>query len=193
MFKNFGLQDWGSSSFILRNAVVLGRVTKSLWNPVGERVETKFSTWKANYLSIGGRVTLIKSVLSNLPVYYFSMFRCPTTIIKRLERLQREFLWHGASPHKKLHLVNWESICKSKEEGGLGVRPIKKMNQALLGKWLWRIRDGSQGLWRQVLERKYNLLRHGWDAQDSPWNSSAIWKGILSVKRLFMKNIRYQI
>lgn len=63
------------------------RVTKSLWNPVVEMVERKLSAWKANYLSIGGRVTLIKYVLSNLPVYYFSIFRCPASIIKRLERL----------------------------------------------------------------------------------------------------------
>ena len=65
-----------------------GRVTKSLWNPVVERVERKLSTWKANYLSIGGRVTLIKSILSNLPVYYFSIFRYPTSIIKRLKRMK---------------------------------------------------------------------------------------------------------
>ena len=44
-----------------------------------------------------------------------------------------------------------------------------------------------------MLERKYNLPRHGWDVQGPPWNSSAIWKGILLVKRLFMENIRYQI
>ena len=43
------------------------------------------------------------------------------------------------------------------------------------------------------MERKYNLPRLGWDVQDPPWNSSAIWKGILSVKGLFMENIRYQI
>ena len=63
-----------------------GRVTTSLWNTVVERVERKLSTWKANYLSIGGRVTLIKLVLSNLLVYYFSIFKCPASILKRLER-----------------------------------------------------------------------------------------------------------
>eukprot|EP00268_Persea_americana_P014029 TRINITY_DN16210_c0_g1_i2.p1 TRINITY_DN16210_c0_g1~~TRINITY_DN16210_c0_g1_i2.p1 ORF type:complete len:280 (+),score=35.24 TRINITY_DN16210_c0_g1_i2:349-1188(+) len=127
----------------LRMPLCSGRVSKSLWNPVLERVEGKLSSWKAKYLSIGGRATLIKSVLSNLPVYYFSIFRCPVSIIKRLERLQIDFLWHGTSSQKKLHLVDWESICKPKDEGGLGIRPLKKMNQALLGKWLWRIEDGS--------------------------------------------------
>ena len=71
-----------------------GQVTPSMWNTVVERVERKLSTWKANYLSIRGRVTLIKSVLFNLPVYYFSIFKCPASIIKRLDRLQRDFLWN---------------------------------------------------------------------------------------------------
>ena len=30
-----------------------------------------------------------------------------------------------------LYLVDWDSICKLKEEGGLGIRPLKKMNQGL--------------------------------------------------------------
>ena len=44
----------------------LGSAKKSLWNPAVKRVERKLSSWKANYLSIGGRVALIKSVLLNL-------------------------------------------------------------------------------------------------------------------------------
>ena len=156
-----------------------------------ETVERKLSTWKVNYLSIRGRVTLIKSVLSNPPLYYFSIFKCPASIIKRLERLLSEFLWYGTSAQKKSHLVDWANIYKPKE-GGLGIRPLKQMNQALLDNWLWRIGDGSEGLWRQVLERKYNLLRHGRDVQEAPKNSFAIWKGILSVRRLFMENMRYQ-
>ena len=93
----------------------LGRVNKTMWKPVVERVERKLSTWKANYLSIAGRVTLIKSVFSNLPVYYFSPFKRLAAVIKRLERLQREFLWYGNSSQKKFHLVDWDSICKPKE------------------------------------------------------------------------------
>lgn len=49
----------------------------ALWNPVINRVEKKLSTWKRRYLSFGGRITLIKACLSNLPVYYMSLFKMP--------------------------------------------------------------------------------------------------------------------
>lgn len=47
----------------------LARIAKSIWNLVLERVEKKLSMWKAGYLSLGGGLTLINVVLSNLPIY----------------------------------------------------------------------------------------------------------------------------
>ena len=82
-----------------------GSVRKDVWNPVAERVERKLSIWKANYLSIGGRVTLIKSVLANIPVYFLSTFKCPVSIISRIEKLQQDFLWHR-SEQMKFHWVD---------------------------------------------------------------------------------------
>lgn len=41
--------------------------------------------------------------------------------------------------------------------GGLGFRPLKLMNQALLGKWLQRIGDQSDGLWKEILMSKLCL------------------------------------
>lgn len=43
------------------------------------------------------------------------------------------------------------------------------------------------------MERKYRLSRNGWDVQDASNKSSTIRKGIISVKRLFMENIKYHI
>ena len=139
-------------------------------------------TWKANYLSIGGMITLIKLTLSNQPVYYFSLFKCPVSVIKRLKRLQREFLWHGNSNQKKFHLVDWDSICKPKESGGLGIRSLKKMNQTLFGKWLWRIGDGMDGLWREALDWKYSLPRR-WAI------SSWIYLSVLRIRMLRLNHI----
>lgn len=40
------------------------------------------------------------------------------------------------------------------------------MNLALLGKWLWRLGNDSEGLWKQLLAGKYGVSRNGWDVQD---------------------------
>ena len=45
--------------------------------------------------SKGGRVTLIKSTLSNLPTYFLSLFPIPASVANQIARLQRDFLWGG--------------------------------------------------------------------------------------------------
>ena len=44
-----------------------------------------------NYLSEGGRLTLLKSTLSSLPTYYLSSFTIPKSVADRLERILRNF------------------------------------------------------------------------------------------------------
>ena len=73
----------------------LGRMPKSLWNQVVEKVENKLASWKARYLSMGRRITLIHSALANLPVHFISSLKCPGSVIKHIDKLQRDFLWQG--------------------------------------------------------------------------------------------------
>ena len=60
---------------------------KSIWNPILEKMERKLAGWKKLYLSKGGRVTLIKSTLSNLPTYFLSLFPIPASVANRIARL----------------------------------------------------------------------------------------------------------
>ena len=43
-----------------------------VWNVIEERFKRKLPTWKKQYLSKGGRLVLIKSTLSSLPIYFMS-------------------------------------------------------------------------------------------------------------------------
>ena len=53
---------------------------KTIWNPILEEIEQRLAGWKRLYLSKGGRVTLIKSTLSNLPTYILSLFPIPAIV-----------------------------------------------------------------------------------------------------------------
>jgi len=108
----------------------------SIWNGVIEKVERRLASWKKLYLSKGGRVTLIHSTLSSIPTYYLSLFPIPMSVAKKLERLQREFLWSGLGDETKFHLVNWHRVYTPIKAGGLGVHNVINFNQTLVGKWI---------------------------------------------------------
>lgn len=70
------------------------------WNPVIEKLTKKLTTWKSKMLLIGGRITLIKSSLSSLPLYFMSIFPIPKGVVETINKVIRQFLWTGSS--KKL-------------------------------------------------------------------------------------------
>jgi hypothetical protein len=79
---------------------------KVVWDGVVEKVERCLDSWKRMYLSKGGRVTLIKSTLSNLPMYFLSLFPIAATVANRIEKLQCDFLWGVLGEEFKYHLVS---------------------------------------------------------------------------------------
>jgi hypothetical protein len=44
------------------------------WEKIEERIEKKLSSWKGKYLSVRGRLVLINSVLTSLPMFMLSFF-----------------------------------------------------------------------------------------------------------------------
>ena len=67
------------------------------WDGIEEKMRRRLALWKSQYISKGGRITLIKSTMGSMPVYQMSLFRMPMSVARRLEKLQREFLWGGGS------------------------------------------------------------------------------------------------
>ena len=62
------------------------------WQPVVEKVETRLGGWRGRLLSRGGRLVLVKVVLSAIPTYFMSAFRMPAGVRRRLESAMRSFL-----------------------------------------------------------------------------------------------------
>jgi len=62
------------------------------WDPLITKCERKLARWKQRHLSFGGRMNLINSVLTSIPIYFLSFFRVPKQVVNKIVRLQRNFL-----------------------------------------------------------------------------------------------------
>ena len=69
--------------------MLLGAPFKSvaIWDGVKERFYKRLAMWKHQYISKGGRITLIRSTLSNLPIYFMSILQMPRGVKLRLEKI----------------------------------------------------------------------------------------------------------
>lgn len=51
-----------------------------------------------------------------------------------MDAITRAFWWGHDQGVRKMHLVNWDNICKPKKEGDLGLKKFSLVNQAMLAK-----------------------------------------------------------
>ncbi|GKB43988.1 RNA-directed DNA polymerase, eukaryota, reverse transcriptase zinc-binding domain protein [Tanacetum coccineum] len=116
----------------------------SSWHEVEAKISSRLSRWKLKTLSIGGRLTLLKSVLSSIPLYYMSLFKAPSGTLNALEVIRRNLFNGMERLERKIAWISWDKILASMKYGGLGVSSFYALNRALLFKWVWRF--FSQGV-----------------------------------------------
>ncbi|GKV32990.1 hypothetical protein SLEP1_g41549 [Rubroshorea leprosula] len=158
--------------------VPIGSNNKSiaLWKPLIKTFEKKLSQWKGRFLSFGGRITLLNAVLTSLPVFSMSVHLLPRGLILSLDKIRRNFLWGGGENKRKINWVAWDKVCKSKKEGGLGVKDLRNFNFALLGKWWSRLARDDEGLVYKVIHHKYGRPEGGFKLNVGEGCSVNFWK-----------------
>jgi hypothetical protein len=101
------------------------------------------------------------------------------------------FLWGGIEEEFKFHLVNWSKVFSPVQEWGLGIRNLRCLNRALLGKWLWWHASELGACWRKVVEAKYGSKRGGWRSQVRAGSyGMGLWKFISKEWHRFSSHIR---
>lgn len=101
------------------------RINNKDWQGVEERIQKKLSSWKGKFLSVGGRLVLINSVLSSLAMFMLFFFEIPKGILKKLDYYRSRFFWQCDEHKKKYRLARWSVLCKPKECGGLGIQNLE--------------------------------------------------------------------
>ncbi|GJZ65074.1 RNA-directed DNA polymerase, eukaryota [Tanacetum coccineum] len=122
------------------------------WDDIVDRVRRRLSKWKMKMLSIGGRLTLVKSVLGSMPIFHMSMFKVPTGTLRILESIRGKFFNGHEISSKKASWVQWNKVLAPKVNGGLGVSSLYALNRGLLFKWVWRFLAHDSTLWTRVIK-----------------------------------------
>ncbi|GJZ90557.1 RNA-directed DNA polymerase, eukaryota [Tanacetum coccineum] len=122
------------------------------WEDTISKVKARLSNWKLKALSIGGRFTLLRSVLGSTPIYNMSIYKMPNSVLHMLESIRRNFFNGVHCDERKIAWVKWSKILASKKNGGLGVSSFHALNRALLFKWIWRYISGDNSLWCRFIK-----------------------------------------
>ncbi|RLN09471.1 putative ribonuclease H protein [Panicum miliaceum] len=83
----------------------------------------------------------------------------PKTVREQLDARRRAFLWTGEEKcHGSQCLLAWDTVCQTKEHGGLGVKNLEDMNHCLLLKFVHKLHEPSSVPWKQWFFSYSNLL-----------------------------------
>lgn len=66
----------------------------------------------------------------------------------------RNFFWGHEDEIRKIHPISWETICRPKNLGGLGIRNIEHHNKTLFLSQIWKLKQCPTQPWAQVLVNK---------------------------------------
>uniref|UniRef100_A0ACD5Z1H6 Uncharacterized protein n=1 Tax=Avena sativa TaxID=4498 RepID=A0ACD5Z1H6_AVESA len=115
--------------------------------------------------------------------------------IAKLTTIIRNFWWTGVKEEahsKALCLRAWKDICTPKYDGGLGIRNLQAMNQALILMAAWRIADQPKNFLHAVLKSKYFPDSSIWRPNTNT-PKSAFWASIIKILPILKAHSFYQI
>jgi hypothetical protein len=98
----------------------LTKLPKLALQPLLDKVTDKLRIWKVRVMHHSSRLTLIKMIMSAVPVYTSISFRQPSWLLKLFQKLMRAFLWTWDMVQSGKRLVAWCRIQRPLHISGHG-------------------------------------------------------------------------
>ncbi|XP_071740163.1 uncharacterized protein [Rutidosis leptorrhynchoides] len=103
-----------------------------------------------------------------------------------IDNLLKGFRWCQGDNVKRISRVAWKDICVPKDQGGLGVKPLREWNETLLVKNLWRVfahKDTLWSKWVNLEKLKGGSICYKWKTNNGSvvnYSTPQVWSDLKS-------------
>ncbi|XP_060211737.1 uncharacterized protein LOC132639298 [Lycium barbarum] len=156
-----------------------GRKRVHFFTDMVTRIVQRIGSWHNRFLSTGGRIILIKHVLSAMPMHLLSICQPPKTTIQQIEKAFANFFWGSFEGKNKYHWASWDKLCYPTAEGGIGVRSLQDTSDAFAAKLWWNFRT-KDSLWTEFMRAKYSQRVHPM-ARKWNYSQSHTWRRMMHI------------
>ncbi|GBG59134.1 hypothetical protein CBR_g32151 [Chara braunii] len=141
-----------------------------------QRILNRMATWgKAPHLSLMGRALVVNVALLAILWYVGKVQPLGPKVRKVIKRRATKFIWkpYGLESEGFITKVAWDTVCHSRQEGGLGLKDPGKQNTAMLAAWVPKaLEENSEVHWIGLAER---LLADSWHLSRTEDSWACIW------------------
>ncbi|KAL3533361.1 hypothetical protein ACH5RR_006882 [Cinchona calisaya] len=134
-----------------------GKLKRTYFKHMPDKLQAKVGGWKNNFLSPGGRLAFIKQVLSTIPIHQFAVNEASKSVLKSMVQVLANFFSGNTPNGDRRYWVNWKQCCLPTEEDGLGIRNFQDISHTFYLKLWWRFYS-LDSLWAIYMRARYKSL-----------------------------------
>ena len=120
------------------------------------------------------------------------IFKLPKSLCDDINSTLAKYWWGQTKDEKKIHWINWNKLCRPKNNGGMGFRDIHAFNLAMLAKQAWRLIKHTHSLFYKVYKARYFPNSTFMEAELGT-NPSYVWWSLLTAREIIRKGTRWRV
>ena len=119
-----------------------------IWENCLNKMKKTIETWSSKRLTLKGKGIVTSTLVLSQATYLLMTNPPPETVLNRIERLVRKFIWNN-----KRSSMTLEQLYKPWDDGGINLPSIRGRNATSKIEWLkrWR-KDGNNTIWTKMLD-----------------------------------------
>ncbi|KAG0473730.1 hypothetical protein HPP92_015587 [Vanilla planifolia] len=162
--------------------IAKGRMKNEMLQPLVDKIFGRINGFIGKDLSKGGKLILIKDVLSSIPMHIMAIQDPTKETIRKINSSLANFFWSSRDNEKAHHWKAWKKITRPKEENGLGLRSLEHLSMAAACRMWWNYLY-SDSLWVNMIKS----MTHGRVNDNSSYcYGSTVWKRMMKLKKVLM-------